>query len=305
MAKLENAVIANWALVPSRILISKNGFHRIVIGWMLSAIIISAPVILFLVYGKVMFDIFGQGFSELSWEFLIADPKHSGRAGGIFPIVVSTLFVLMIALLAAVPASFAAAVFVAEYLPRKSRLSTLFRASMLVLAGIPSIAFGLFGNVMFNQHLALGNSILSGGLTLAIMITPICAFAFEEVLRLVPDSYRQGAHALGAGKVRIIVFVILPTALPGLISAVLLGIGRALSETAALLFTSGYSDRLPTSVFDPGRVLSVHIFDLAMNIPGGDARAAASAILLMGVFMIISSAALFVSGCHSRKTGVI
>jgi phosphate transport system permease protein len=112
-----------------------------------------------------------------------------------------------------------------------------------------------------------------------------------------------GAHALGSSKPRVILFVLLPAALPGLVSAVLLGMGRALAETAALLFTSGYSTRMPESVLDPGRVLSIHIYDLAMNIPGGESRAAAAALLIMGLFLMISSAAIFVSVVYGKKIG--
>lgn len=262
---------------------------------------ILGPILLLSVYGKIAFDILGQGFGELDWNYFVDTPSKSGRAGGVLPIIVSTVLVVTTALLAAVPISLATAFFVTEFISVKSKLAGIFRFSMLILAGIPSIAFGLFGNVLFCQYLGMGNSILAGGLTLAVMIIPICAFTFEEVLRLVPPELRYGAHALGFSQSRIIVKIILPVALPGLIGGVLLGTGRALSETAVLLFTSGYSDRMPTSLLDPGRVLSIHIYDLAMNIPGGESRAAAAAILLIGVFMMICSISLLFSTYIANK----
>ena len=222
------------------------------------------------------------------------------------PIIVSTLAVLGIAVATAVPVSLAAALYVTEYIPKDAtRLLNMFRSCMLVLAGIPSIAFGLFGNTVFSQWMGMGNSLLAGGLTLGVMIIPICAFTFEEVMRMLPTGYRLGAQALGATKPRLIFLVLIPAALPGLVSAVLLGTGRALAETAALLFTSGYSTRMPESVLDPGRVLSIHTYDLAMNIPGGESMAAASALLLMGLSMMISAGAIFVQVTYGRKTGAI
>lgn len=254
--------------------------------------------LVFLTYGKIVFDIAWQGLGQINLAYLTEAPRHSGRAGGVFPILVSTVLVLAIAVAVALPVSLTIALYVTEFLSSASRLSQLFRASMLILASVPSIAFGLFGSAFFAQFLGLGTSLLTGGLTLAVMIIPICAFAFEDVFRLLPAGYRNGAYALGAGKARFIFCIMIPACAPEIITVVLLGTGRALAETAALLFTCGYSDRMPESLFDPGRVLSVHIYDLAMSIPGGDQKAAASAILLIGLFLMISSVGLY----FSKKT---
>ncbi|MGR3624555.1 PstA family ABC transporter permease [Pseudophaeobacter sp.] len=251
--------------------------------------------LVFLTYGKVIFDIASQGIGQINLSYLTDAPRQSGRAGGVFPILVSTVLVLAIAVAVALPTSLAIALYVTEYLAQGSALSSLFRSSMLILASVPSIAFGLFGSSFFAQFLGLGTSLLTGGLTLAVMIIPICAFAFVEVFRLLPTGYRTGAYALGAGKARFILCVMIPTCTAEIITVVLLGTGRALAETAALLFTSGYSDRMPESLLDPGRVLSIHIYDLAMSIPGGDRMAAASAVLLIGLFLLISSVGLYFS----------
>mmetsp|Transcript_29638 Transcript_29638/g.58601 ORF Transcript_29638/g.58601 Transcript_29638/m.58601 type:complete len:240 (-) Transcript_29638:1201-1920(-) len=232
---------------------------------------------------------------HISWEYLTESPSRSGRAGGVFPILINTVLVLAIAVVLALPVSLAIALYVTEFLEPGTRLVTIFRSSMLILACVPSISFGLFGAAFFAQFMGLGTSLLTGGLTLAVMIIPICAFAFEEVFRLLPTGYRNGAFALGASKARFIFRVMIPACTTEIITIVLLGAGRALAETAALLFTSGYSDRMPESLLDPGRVLSVHIYDLAMNIPGGDRMATASSLLLIGLFLIISSAGLYFS----------
>ena len=254
--------------------------------------------LVFLAYGKVIYDITVQGVGQIGWSYLTDAPKHSGRAGGVFPILVSTVLVLGVAVVVSLPIGLAIALYVTEYLAPRSRLITLFRSSMLILASVPSISFGLFGVTFFAQYLGLGMCLLTGGLTLAVMITPSCAFAFEEVFRLLPTGYRNGAYALGATKARFIFCVLIPACAAEIVTVILLGAGRALAETAALLFTSGYSDRMPESLLDPGRVLSIHIYDLTMNIPGGDRMATASALLLIGLFLMISSIALY----FSKKT---
>jgi phosphate transport system permease protein len=260
---------------------------RVVAGLLLAMV-----ALVCLAYGKILIDIAAAGIGQVDLAFLSEEPRMSGRAGGVLPIIVSTLVVLAVAVLVALPTSLACALFVVEFLPRKSHWASLFRASMLILACVPSIAFGFFGSVFFAQTLGLGTSLLTGGLTLAVMIIPICAFALEEVFRLLPSGYRYGAYALGASRARFVFMVLIPVSAPQIAMVLLLGMGRALAETAALLFTSGYSDRMPTSLLDPGRVLSVHIYDLGMNIPGGDAMAAASALLLLGLFLSISALGL-------------
>ena len=248
-----------------------------------------------LVYVKIFADVTLAGIGHVDLALLTEEPRLSGRAGGVLPIIVSTMVVLAIAVAVAVPISLATALFIIEFLPEDSRWTKALRASMLVLASVPSIAFGFFGAVFFARTLGFGTSLLTGGLTLAVMILPICTFAFEEVFRLLPTGYRYGAYALGASRTRFILQVLIPATATDIITVVLIGLGRALAETAALLFTSGYSDRMPESVLDPGRVLSVHIYDLTMNIPGGNAMAAASAVLLVGIFLAISGFGLLLS----------
>lgn len=248
-----------------------------------SSAILVAGLFLFLIW-----DVFAQGAASISWEFLTAAPRDTGRAGGIGPILVSTAGILFVCLAVALPLGVATAMLLAEFAVENPRLGLWVRRSLDVLAGVPSIVFGLFGNAFFCRTLDLGVSILSGGLTLATMILPFLIRAAEEGFRSVSNSHRQAAMALGFSKTSMMFSIVLPLAAPGVIVGVVLGLGRALAETAALLFTSGYVPRLPTSLLDSGRMLSVHIYDLAMNVPGGDRPAYASALVLVGLLLVIN-----------------
>ena len=247
------------------------------------------------VFGWLLFDLVRHGAGQLSWSLLVADVEASGRAGGIGPVIVSTGLILGVCLAAAVPSGLLTAILLAEFSDAGSRFGRVVRRSLDVLAGVPSIVFGLFGNALFCVALGLGFSILSGGLTLACMVLPIFVREAEEALRAVPDSHRLSAAALGFSRSRTLFSILLPAALPGVLVGLVLGIGRALAETAALLFTSGYVDRMPSSLYDSGRSLSIHIYDLSMNVPGGEPNAYASALVLVALLVAINGAASWAS----------
>ena len=213
------------------------------------------------VFVWMLADLVRGGFAHLSWEFMTESPRDAGRAGGIASILVSTVLILLVALVTAVPLAWATAVLLTEFVPVTSPLGKTVRFSLFVLAGVPSIVFGLFGNAFFSIYLGLGFSILSGGLTLACMLLPILTSTAEAGLRAVPETYRLSAAALGITRTAALIHLIFPAAAPALAAGLLIGIGRALAETAALLFTSGYVDRMPGSLFDSGRALALHIFD--------------------------------------------
>lgn len=238
----------------------------------------------------ILLDLVVHGAGGITLEFLTAPVADAGRGGGIGPVLVSTALILAVCLAAVTPLGVGTAILLAEF-PGRGRGSGHIRLSLEVLAGVPSIVFGLFGAVFFCQVLGLGFSILSGGLTLACMALPILIRATEEGLRAVPDEYRHSAAALGLSRTRTLREVILPAALPGLVAGLVLGIGRALAETAALLFTSGYVPRLPGSLWDSGRSLSVHVYDLSMNVPGGNPHAYASALVLVLLLLVVNGAA--------------
>ncbi len=240
-------------------------------------------------------DLVWHGMAHLSWSFLVSAPVSAGREGGIAPILVSTLLILAVALAAAIPLGLGAAVWLAEYTRRGDALGQGVRLSLDVLAGVPSIVFGLFGNAFFSVFLGLGFSILSGGLTLACMILPIFIRTSEAGISAVNDAWRHGAHALGMTRAAALWHILLPSAAPAIAAGLMLGIGRATAETAALIFTSGYVDRMPESLSDSGRALAVHIYELSMNVTGGDSAAYASALVLIVLIVAINAGALTLS----------
>ena len=243
-------------------------------------------------FAWLLADVAWHGVGPISWGFLTEAPRNAGRAGGIGPILVSTALILAVCLGSSLPIGLGTAVFLAEFTPAHGVFGRLVRRSLDVLAGVPSIVFGLFGNALFSKVLGLGFSILSGGLTLACMVLPILIRSIEEGFRAVPDEYRLGAAALGLSRTATLRHLLLPAAVPGLVVGLVLGLGRAIAETAALIFTSGYVDRMPQSLLDSGRSLSIHIFDLSMNVSGGDANAYATALVLVTLLLVINWSAL-------------
>jgi len=268
--------------------------------WMVAAVIVS-------VLCWVLGDVLIKGISHLSWSFLFEEPSNSGRSGGISTILHSTLLILLVALAVSVPLGLSIAVWLAEFTSkRSSKLSSIVRVVLDVLAGVPSIVYGLFGNAFFCIYLGLGFSILSGGLTLACMILPIFIRTCETGLRVVNDEWRRGAFALAMSRTSMIWYVLLPAASPAIAAGLILGIGRATAETAALIFTSGYVDRSPESLLDSGRALAVHIYDLSMNVTGGDDAAYASALVLISVIVVLNALAqTFTDKWFSRRVSVV
>ncbi|SFP83144.1 phosphate ABC transporter membrane protein 2, PhoT family [Nitrosomonas cryotolerans] len=239
----------------------------------------------------VLGDVVLEGVAHFTWQFLFTAPMDAGRAGGISPILVSTLWLLLIALTVALPLGLGVAIWLSEFAPRNSRFAGSIGITLDILAGVPSIVYGLFGNAFFSIYLGLGFSLLSGGLTLACMILPVFVRTCESGLRAVNDDWRRGALALGMTRSTTIWHILLPAARPAIVAGLILGIGRATAETAALLFTSGYVDRMPGSLLDSGRALAVHIYDLSMNVTGGDGAAYASALVLVILIIVLNTLA--------------
>ncbi len=263
--------------------------------WLSAAIVMGA-------LSWILLEIVLRGMSQLSLGFLTEEVEDAGRAGGIAPVILSTLLILMITLCTAIPLSIATAVALTDSRTAENWFARNVRRSLDILAGVPSIVFGLFGNAFFAIMLGLGYSILTGGLTLACMVLPLLIRATEQAFLAVPNEYRQAAASLGLSRTATLFRVVLPAAMPGLIAGVVLSVGRALAETAALIFTAGYVTRSPESLMDSGRTLSVHIYDLAMNVPGGSSRAYGSACVLI-VLLLSVNAAVSVLGrfTHSAK----
>jgi phosphate transport system permease protein len=249
-------------------------------------------------------DVARHGLSRLSPSFLVDAPQDAGRAGGIGPVIVSTLLIVAICMVVVLPLGLGTAVFLAEFPAAQGRLGRLVRRCLDMLASVPSVVFGLFGNALFCKLLGLGFSLLSGGLTLACMVLPFFIRVAEEGLRNVPHDHRMAAAALGLSRTGTLAHVLLPTAMPGLIAGFLLALGRALAETAALVFTSGYVTRMPESLFESGRTLSVHIYDLSMNVPGGDGMAYSSALVLLFLLILLNRGATWIGRRWVSSRGV-
>lgn len=261
-------------------------------------------ILVVLTLALIVFHILQRGLSRLDWEFLFSSPRRGGREGGIAPIIISTMYVTAIALVVACPLGIGTALLLKEFVPSTSRLVGLIRTCLIVLAATPSIVFGLVGNLLFCDWLGLGFSILAGGLTLSLMVLPIVACFAESAFRSIPETTRLAALALGMPRWRIVMGVLIPLAAPGIFAGIALGLGRAVAESAALIFTSGYVERMPSSLFDSGRTLAVNILDLAMNVPGGDESAYGSATILLISTALVIAALFAIERFSNQRMGV-
>jgi phosphate transport system permease protein len=229
-----------------------------------------------------------KGLPQITLEFLTTNPIDMGRSGGIFATIMSTLYLIFIALLIAVPLGIGAAIYLTEY-TKEGRLTYTIRFGTECLAGIPSIILGLFGFAFFVMTLQFGWSILSGGMTMSIMLLPTIIRTSEESIKAVPYALREVSFSLGVTKWQTVTRVVLPTALPGIVTGVVLSIGRCIGETAVVLFTAGSSLRLPKSFFDSGRTMAVHFYILAregISMPNayGTATILIISILFINIF---------------------
>jgi phosphate transport system permease protein len=225
--------------------------------------------------------ILAQGLPVVSWDFLTQNPMSHDRLGGIYSTIVATVLITGIAVLVSTPVSVAAAVYMAEY-AGNSWLTNMVRFGADSLAGIPSIIFGMFGYIVFVHYFGWNYSLIAGGMTLALMALPIMLRVSEEAIKVVPDSYKHGSLALGASKWQTIQKVVLPTALPGILTGVILGMGRAVGETAAVMLTAGSWAKVPDSVFDPVRTMTVHMYTLATeNLSMKNAFGTAAVLVIM------------------------
>jgi phosphate transport system permease protein len=250
-------------------------------GFWLSALIIVA--ILAGIIGYIVI----RGISSVNLNFILQPPRQAGRAGGISTTIVSTLYLTLMALIIAVPVGVGSSIYLEEYAHSRSKFARLVNLTAETLAGIPSIVFGLFGFVFFVIYLHLGWSILSGGLTLAIMILPTITRTAQEAILSVSHEYRENSLALGASRWQTIRKVVLPSALPGIVTGIILSLGRAVGETAAIILTAGSSLGMPITPLDPARTMSVHLYILAMEGISMD-RAFGTAFLIVVLIIIIN-----------------
>lgn len=245
----------------------------------------TAALLVMVVLFAIIFYILFKGLPVLDWEFLTEDPSNMGRDGGIFSIMVGTLMVVAVAIIIAVPFGIGTAFFLAEY-TREGLFTRIVRFSAESLAGIPSIVYGLFGFLFFVIYLDIGWSVLSGGLTLAVMILPTIIRTSEEAIITVPQSYREVSYSLGATKWQTTFWTVFPSALRGVANGIILSIGRCIAETAAVVLTAGSALRMPTSLLAPTRTMAVHFYILAREGISMENAYGTAALLIILIFII-------------------
>jgi phosphate transport system permease protein len=265
----------------------------------LSALIITAALIGILTY------IFFHGFRAISWDFLTLPPTDSMTSGGIMPAIVGTLYLTIGAISVALPLGVVSAIYLTEY-AKQGRWIRIIRIGVNCLAGVPSVVFGLFGLGFFVVFLKFGSSILAGSLTLGILILPTVIGASEEALKSMPQTFREASLALGVSKWSTISRIVLPSALPGILTGSILGVGRAAGETAPIMFTAAafFTASLPKSIFDEVMALPYHIYVLATagtHIEQTRSLQYGTVLVLVGLVLGIDLIAILIRSSMRRK----
>lgn len=257
----------------------------------LSALGLFTVCILVFIIGYIV----NEGLHMISWEFLTTKPRKMGSEGGIYPAIIGTVYLVVTTMVIATPIGVGAAIYLNEYTAR-GKITSMIRFATEALAGIPSIVFGLFGFAFFVillKPITGGWSILSAALTGVTMVLPTIVRTAEEALKAVPDSLREGSLALGTTKWQTIKGLILPTAMPGIITGVILSIGRVVGETAAFLLTLGGTLLIPQSLMDGSRTLSLHLYMVAMETGAMDVAFGTAAVLIVLILIINLTASWF------------
>ena len=255
--------------------------------------IITAGVVLFLI-GYILY----HGVPNLTMPGLFSW-KFTAENQSMLPAIINTVIMIALTLLLAVPIGVFAAIYLVEYSKRGNRFVKIIRITAETLSGIPSIVYGLFGYIVFVITLGWSFTLLSGVITMAIMILPLIMRTTEEALMAVPDSFREGSFGLGAGRLRTVFRIVLPSSVPGILSGVILAIGRIVGESAALIFTSGTNPVVPKSLFSSASTLSVHLYTL-LNEGRYTDQAYATAVILLIVVIIINALSSVVAKKLSR-----
>lgn len=242
------------------------------------------------------------GSGAISWEFLTRPPENAMTEGGIWPCVVGTLYLVIGTIVVALPVGVIGALYLTEY-ASQNKLTRLIRLCIVNLAGVPSVVYGLFGLGLFVLFLRFGTSILAGSLTLAILILPLVITATEEALRGVPPSFREASLSLGATQWQTIRFIVLPSAVPGILTGAILGVGRAAGETAPVLFTVAayYLPHLPKSIFDQAMVLPYHLYTIATQVPDADPKLQWGTALVLVLLVLLMNLAAIVIRSRLRR----
>ena len=237
--------------------------------------------------------ILAQGIPYLGWELFALE--YTTQNVSLFPALVDTILMVAVALSLAAPIGIGTAIYFVEYAKKGNKFVSIMDMTTDTLAGIPSVVYGLFGLLFFVIYLQMGYSLLAGACTAAIMILPVIIRTTEEALQAVPISYREGSYALGANKLRTVLVVVLPAAVPGILAGIILSIGRIMGETAALIYTAGTVAQLPEDLFSSGRSLAVHLYVLASEGLFVE-QAFATAVVLVIITVIINGASTWMAG---------
>lgn len=245
---------------------------------MLSAIITFAVLLFLIAYILI------NGIPHIKPELFAL--KYTSENGSLFPALINTIIMTALSLIIAVPFGIFSAIFLVEYAKRGNKFINVIRITTETLSGIPSIVYGLFGMLFFVTTLKWGYSLLAGAFTLSIMILPLIMRTTEEALKAVPDSYREGSFGLGAGKLRTVFRIVLPSAVPGILVGVILAVGRIVGETAALIYTAGTVADIPDGVMGSGRTLAVHMYSMSREGLHMDQAYATAVVLLVLVIGI-------------------
>jgi phosphate transport system permease protein len=262
-----------------------------ILVWCAAALTI---MILFVIIGYILY----KGIPNLSLDLF--DLEYNTQNVSLMPALINTVIMTILSITIAVPLGIFSAIYLTEYARRGSRLVKIVRITAETLSGIPSIIYGLFGLLFFVTTLHWGFSMLAGGFTLSIMILPLIMRTTEEALHAVPDSYREGSYGLGAGKMRTVFTIVLPSATPGILAGVILAIGRIVGETAALIYTSGTVADIPDSLLSSGRTLSVHMYALSSEGLFMD-KAYATAVVLIILVILLNRITSYTAGKISKS----
>lgn len=262
-----------------------------------------ATLLIVVPVGLIVVIIIQKGLPAINWQFLSDMPRQGMRAGGIFPAIVGTIYLVTGAIIFALPIGLLAAIYLSEY-SKDNPLNRIIKLAIVNLAGVPSVVYGLFGLALFVIFFKFGASILSGALTLGIMILPIVITTSREALESVPHSFREVSLSLGASKWQTIRHIVLPNAIPGILTGTILGLGRAAGETAPILFTVAafYLPQLPKSIFDQAMALPYHLYVISTQVPNVDEKIRyGTALVLLALVLFMNLVAIIIRYKFRRK----
>jgi len=263
----------------------------------LATLLIVVPV------GLIVVVIIQKGLPAINWQFLSDIPRQGMRAGGIFPAIVGTIYLVTGAIIFALPIGLLAAIYLSEY-SKDNLVTRLIKLAIVNLAGVPSVVYGLFGLALFVVFFKFGASIISGSLTLGIMILPVIITTSREALESVPYSFREVSLSLGASKWQTIRHIVFPNAIPGILTGTILGLGRAAGETAPILFTVAafYLPQLPHSIFDQAMALPYHLYVISTQVPNVDEKIRyGTAFVLLALVLIMNLVAIIIRYKFRKK----